>query len=88
MEAVAVLVSTMPRMRADLPTGKLGQCCKTKPDFVKVLPLVVYHYRHYYLVKYCEISAIRLGRNGVVISLNWNVVRSGFNVVTAKLERA
>ncbi|KAM0945742.1 putative nucleoporin [Dioscorea sansibarensis] len=35
VEAVAVLVSTMPRMRADLPTGKLGQCCKTKPDFVK-----------------------------------------------------
>uniref|UniRef100_A0ACD5W3Y1 Uncharacterized protein n=1 Tax=Avena sativa TaxID=4498 RepID=A0ACD5W3Y1_AVESA len=35
VEAVAVLVSTMPRMRPDLPTGKLGQCCKTRPDFIK-----------------------------------------------------
>lgn len=36
VEAVAVLVSTMPRMRPDLPSGKLGQCCKTRPDFIKV----------------------------------------------------
>jgi hypothetical protein len=36
VEAVAVLVSTMPRLRPTLPTGKLGQCCKTRPDFVKV----------------------------------------------------
>ncbi|KAM3351112.1 hypothetical protein ACQJBY_023240 [Aegilops geniculata] len=35
VEAVAVLVSTMPRMRPDLPKGKLGQCCKTRPDFIK-----------------------------------------------------
>ncbi|KAK1267130.1 Nuclear pore complex protein Nup85 [Acorus gramineus] len=35
VETVAVLVSTMPRMRPDLPPGKLGQCYKTKPDFVK-----------------------------------------------------
>ncbi|GJN17698.1 hypothetical protein PR202_gb04788 [Eleusine coracana subsp. coracana] len=35
VEAVAVLVSTMPRMRPDLPSGKLGQCCKTRPDFIK-----------------------------------------------------
>ncbi|KAL5220662.1 hypothetical protein ABZP36_025375 [Zizania latifolia] len=37
VEAVAVLVSTMPRMRPDLPTGKLGHCCKTRPDFIKAL---------------------------------------------------
>ncbi|PKA57242.1 Nuclear pore complex protein Nup85 [Apostasia shenzhenica] len=37
VEAVAVLVSTMPRMRLDLPMGKLGQCYRTKPDFVKGL---------------------------------------------------
>ncbi|KAK1289041.1 Nuclear pore complex protein Nup85 [Acorus calamus] len=37
VETVAVLVSTMPRMRPDLPPGKLGQCYKTKPDFVKGL---------------------------------------------------
>ncbi|XP_052166636.1 nuclear pore complex protein NUP85 [Oryza glaberrima] len=37
VEAVAVLVSTMPRMRPDLPSGKLGQCCKTRPDFIKAL---------------------------------------------------
>ncbi|CAO2197649.1 unnamed protein product [Urochloa humidicola] len=35
VEAVAVLVSTMPRLRPSLPSGKLGQCCKTRPDFVK-----------------------------------------------------
>ncbi|WVZ68867.1 hypothetical protein U9M48_017749 [Paspalum notatum var. saurae] len=35
VEAVVVLVSTMPRMRPNLPTGKLGQCCKTRPDFIK-----------------------------------------------------
>lgn len=35
VEAVVVLVSTMPRMRPSLPTGKLGQCCKTRPDFIK-----------------------------------------------------
>uniref|UniRef100_A0A1D1YN61 Nuclear pore complex protein Nup85 n=1 Tax=Anthurium amnicola TaxID=1678845 RepID=A0A1D1YN61_9ARAE len=35
VEAVAVLVSTMPRLRPDLPTGKLGQCYKMKPDFIK-----------------------------------------------------
>ncbi|ONK69756.1 uncharacterized protein A4U43_C05F26390 [Asparagus officinalis] len=35
VEAVAVLVSTMPRMRPDLPTGKLGQSYKTKSDFIK-----------------------------------------------------
>ncbi|XP_010924652.1 nuclear pore complex protein NUP85 isoform X1 [Elaeis guineensis] len=35
VEAVAVLVSTMPRMRPHLPAGRLGQCYKTKPDFIK-----------------------------------------------------
>ncbi|KAH0460104.1 hypothetical protein IEQ34_010767 [Dendrobium chrysotoxum] len=35
VETVAVLVSTMPRLRHDLPVGKLGQCFKTKPDFIK-----------------------------------------------------
>ncbi|KAI0507944.1 hypothetical protein KFK09_014072 [Dendrobium nobile] len=35
VETVAVLVSTMPRLRHDLPMGKLGQCFKTKPDFIK-----------------------------------------------------
>ena len=36
VEAVAVLVSTMPRLRPDLPSGKLGQCYQTRPDFIKV----------------------------------------------------
>nr|CAD1824145.1 unnamed protein product [Ananas comosus var. bracteatus] len=35
VEAVAVLVSTMPRMRPDLPPGRLGQCCKTKQEYIK-----------------------------------------------------
>jgi len=44
VEAVAVLVSTMPRLRPNLPTGKLGQCCKTRPDFIKVC-----------LIKWCHL---------------------------------
>ncbi|KAG0494291.1 hypothetical protein HPP92_005285 [Vanilla planifolia] len=35
VEAVAVLVSTMPRLHHDFPAGKLGQYYRTKPDFVK-----------------------------------------------------
>lgn len=36
VETVAVLVSEMPRMRPNLSNGKLGQCYKSKSDFVKV----------------------------------------------------
>jgi len=43
VEAVAVLVSTMPRLRPNLPTGKLGQCCKTRPDFIKVCLIKWWH---------------------------------------------
>ncbi|GFS44894.1 hypothetical protein Acr_00g0092700 [Actinidia rufa] len=35
VEAVAVLISKMPRMRPGLAPGKLGECYKTKPDFIK-----------------------------------------------------
>ncbi|XP_068656246.1 nuclear pore complex protein NUP85 [Aristolochia californica] len=35
VEAVAVLVSTMPRMRPELRAGNLGQCFRSKPDFMK-----------------------------------------------------
>ncbi|XP_058114691.1 nuclear pore complex protein NUP85 isoform X2 [Magnolia sinica] len=35
VEAVVVLVSTMPRMRPKLAAEGLGQCFKTKPDFIK-----------------------------------------------------
>ncbi|CAA6671628.1 unnamed protein product [Spirodela intermedia] len=35
VEAVAVLVSTMPRLRPNLPAGRLGQCYKTRQDFIK-----------------------------------------------------
>ncbi|KAE8693632.1 Nuclear pore complex protein NUP85 [Hibiscus syriacus] len=35
VEAVAVLISKMPRMRLDQEAGKLGECFKAKPDFVK-----------------------------------------------------
>ncbi|KAL8216880.1 hypothetical protein R6Q57_023717 [Mikania cordata] len=35
VEAVAVLVSKTPRMRADLPSGKLGECYYNKSDFVR-----------------------------------------------------
>lgn len=41
VETVVVLVSTMPRLRHDLPMGKLGQCYKTKPDFIKVFLHIV-----------------------------------------------
>ncbi|XP_077217891.1 nuclear pore complex Nup85-like protein [Tasmannia lanceolata] len=35
VEAVAVLVTTMPRLRPELPAERLGQCFKTKRDFMK-----------------------------------------------------
>ncbi|KAF5938856.1 hypothetical protein HYC85_023115 [Camellia sinensis] len=35
VEAVAVLISKMPRLRPELAPGKLGECYKTKPDFIK-----------------------------------------------------
>ncbi|CAN6441191.1 unnamed protein product [Victoria cruziana] len=35
VEAVAVLVSTMPRLRPGVPAGGFGQCFSTKPDFMK-----------------------------------------------------
>lgn len=35
VEAVAVLISKMPRLRPDLGADKLGECYKNKPDFVK-----------------------------------------------------
>lgn len=35
VEAVAVLISKMPRMRPSLAPEKLGECCKNKPDFIK-----------------------------------------------------
>lgn len=35
VEAVAVLISKMPRMRPELDSGRLGECFKTKPDFTK-----------------------------------------------------
>lgn len=37
VEAVAVLISKMPRMRPE-SVGKLGECYKSKPDFIKVFP--------------------------------------------------
>ncbi|KAK9983034.1 hypothetical protein SO802_032559 [Lithocarpus litseifolius] len=35
VEAVAVLISKMPRLRPELESGRLGECYKAKPDFVK-----------------------------------------------------
>ncbi|KAF5195893.1 Nuclear pore complex protein nup85 [Thalictrum thalictroides] len=35
VEAVAVLVSKMPRMRSELDDSVLGECFKSKPDFMK-----------------------------------------------------
>ncbi|KAM6559555.1 hypothetical protein CsatA_028794 [Cannabis sativa] len=35
VEAVAVLISKMPRMRVELSEGKLGECYKVKPDYMK-----------------------------------------------------
>ncbi|KAF3635359.1 Nuclear pore complex protein NUP85 [Capsicum annuum] len=35
VEAVAVLISKMPRMRPSLREENLGECYKTKPDFMK-----------------------------------------------------
>ncbi|XP_038885682.1 nuclear pore complex protein NUP85 isoform X2 [Benincasa hispida] len=35
VEAVAFLISEMPRMRPELDSGTFGECFKTKPDFTK-----------------------------------------------------
>ncbi|PIN10666.1 Nuclear pore complex component (sc Nup85) [Handroanthus impetiginosus] len=35
VEAVALLISQMPRLRPDLPPEKLGECYNTKPEFMK-----------------------------------------------------
>uniref|UniRef100_A0A2N9G9B0 Nuclear pore complex protein Nup85 n=1 Tax=Fagus sylvatica TaxID=28930 RepID=A0A2N9G9B0_FAGSY len=35
VEAVAVLISKTPRLRPELESGRLGECYKAKPDFVK-----------------------------------------------------
>ncbi|KAA8521842.1 hypothetical protein F0562_012536 [Nyssa sinensis] len=35
VEAVAVLISKMPRLRPELGARKLGECYGTKPDFIK-----------------------------------------------------
>ncbi|TKY58298.1 Nuclear pore complex protein NUP85 [Spatholobus suberectus] len=35
VEAVAVLISKMPRLRPESVVGKLGECYKSKPDFIK-----------------------------------------------------
>ncbi|KAK6129681.1 hypothetical protein DH2020_036547 [Rehmannia glutinosa] len=35
VEAVALLISQMPRLRLVLPTEKLGECYNTKPEFMK-----------------------------------------------------
>ncbi|KAJ1688052.1 hypothetical protein LUZ63_019442 [Rhynchospora breviuscula] len=37
VEAVVLLVSEMPRMRPNLPNGKLGICYQTKHDYIKGL---------------------------------------------------
>ena len=36
VEAVAVLISKMPRLCPESAVGKLGECFKSKPDFIKV----------------------------------------------------
>lgn len=33
---MAVLISKMPRMRPELGSGRLGECYRAKPDFIKV----------------------------------------------------
>ncbi|GER32524.1 nuclear pore complex protein Nup85 [Striga asiatica] len=35
VEAVALLISQMPRLRPDLPEEKLGECYLTRPEFMK-----------------------------------------------------
>lgn len=36
VEAVAVLISKMPRLRLESSVGELGECFKSKPEFSKV----------------------------------------------------
>lgn len=43
VEAVAVLISKMPRLRPESAVGQLGECFKSKPDFIKVYPNSAIH---------------------------------------------
>jgi hypothetical protein len=50
VETVAVLISMMPRMRPELKNGKLGECFKAKPDFMKVLVHFSIIFESFYLL--------------------------------------
>lgn len=89
VEAVAVLVSTMPRLRPDLPAGKLGQCYKTRQDFIKVSLSFGFNCCQFYsLCLTSYVSIPRLGKNGKVMLINWITVHIGSSVDIAKLVRA
>lgn len=92
VEAVAVLISKMPRLRPELESGRLGECYKAKPDFVKVcfsVPNMNHSFwflRFLFLLKknFISFSLHRLGRNGGHKLLSWTVVHIGFAVVTTR----
>lgn len=92
VEAVAVLISKMPRLRPE-SVGKLGECHKSKPDFIKVFVDSIYFKMYYYI---CFLGRLysrvflfyRPGKNGGHKSQNWIAVYSGFSVIINKLVRA
>lgn len=58
VEAVAVLISKMPRLRPESAVGKLGECFKSKPEFSKVYPdFYIFHdlLWHYIYRATCDI---------------------------------
>lgn len=90
MEAVAVLISKMPRMRFELSEGKLGECFEVKPDFMKVCLL-----KMQYSCMLLEFSFIcrflifcRHGKNGGHKLLSSTLVNTGFSVITVRPGRA
>jgi hypothetical protein len=98
VEAVAVLISKMPRLRHESAVGNLGECFKSKPDFTKVYPNSAIHIDsllHFLFSTFtpfflrCFVCLFyRPGKNGGHKLLNWTAVHIGFSVIINKLVRA
>lgn len=81
----------MPRFHPE-SLGKLGECYKSKPDFIKVFPDSILRCT----ITFCFLSRLccclflfyRAGKNGGLKLQNWTAVHSGFNVIISKLLRA
>lgn len=92
VEAVAVLISKMPRMRLELAEGKAGECFMAKPDFMKVYlsveNVVLFYNRIFPSLLFNSQVLLRCGKNGGHKLLSWTPVHTGLSVITFRLGRA